>query len=193
MINFLDVSTMCKFSWFGLKRHILISFIFFILFFSKMFGIRFGFSKACLSFFVFGKTEQSNSFTVTLSPKHLPVISLFWVWVVCFSEGSRLKLSVIKSFVSFLRFYVFTFYFCMLIIFLLDHNINKILIGQTSGWRKHYVQRTMCKVFLFILKRHILILSIFFIFVVFKKFGIRFGFCEACLSFLVFSKIEQSN
>ena len=55
---------------------------FFYLIFSKMFGIRFGFSKACLSFFVFGKTEQSNSFTVTLSPKHLPVISLFWVWVV---------------------------------------------------------------------------------------------------------------
>ena len=125
--------------WFE-KAYFDFIYFFFILFFSKMFGIRFGFSKACLSFFVFGKTEQSNSFTVTLSPKHLPVISLFWVWVVCFLEGSRLKLSVIKSFVSFLRFYVFTFYLCMLIIFLLDHNINKILIDQTSGCRKHYVQ-----------------------------------------------------
>ena len=176
---------MCKFFWFGLKRHILISFIFFILFFSKMFGIRFGFSKACLSFFVFGKTEQSNSFTtVILSPKHLPVISLFWVWVVCFLEGSRLKLSVIKSFVSFLRFYVFTFYLCMLIIFLLDHNINKILIGQTSGWRKHYVQCTMCKVFFYLYWKGIFWFYLFFSFLwSLKSLGLGLGFVRLVCHF----------
>ena len=90
-----------KFFLFILKRHILILSIFFIFVVFKKFGIRFGFCEACLSFLVFSKIEQSNQSTVTLSPGHFPVISLFWVQVVCFLERSRFNLSVIKPFVLF--------------------------------------------------------------------------------------------
>ena len=90
-----------SFFLFILKRHILILSIFFIFVVFKKFGIRFGFCEACLSFLVFSKIEQSNQSTVTLSPGHFPVISLFWVQVVCFLERSRFNLSVIKPFVLF--------------------------------------------------------------------------------------------